>query len=108
MKGLIMKYTYANLDALIKAFQGGELYGYSPAESYDATTFQFPVEVETNEDDKSFIVTQSPAKIEKGETLNALFKENTKKVPFYKKGWFWFAVAAVVVVIIGVCFALKG
>lgn len=95
-----MKYTYANLDALMKAFQGGELYGYAPAEDYDATTFQYPVEVETNEEEKSFIVTQSPAKLETAETLNKVFKENAKKIPFYKKGWFFAAAAAVIIVII--------
>lgn len=95
-----MKYTYANLDALMKAFQGGELYGYSPAESYDATTFQYPVEVETDESAKTFIVTQSPAQIETAETLNNVFKINAKKVPFYKKGWFFAAVAAVIILII--------
>ena len=95
-----MKYTYANLDALMKAFQGGELYGYAPAEDYDATTFQYPVEVETDDSDKTFIVTQSPAKIETAETLNKVFKENAKKVPLYKKGWFFAAVAAVIILII--------
>lgn len=94
-----MKYTYGSLDALLKAFQGGELYGYAPAESYDATTFQYPVAVETNEDKKSFVVTQSSSKVEKGETLNSIFKENTK-VPFYKKWWFYFAVSAAAVIIV--------
>ena len=95
-----MKYTYATLDALLKAFQGGKLYGYAPAESYDAATFQYPVVVETNESDKTFIVTQSSAKLEAAETLNKVFKTNAKKVPFYKKGVFWAAVAAVIVLII--------
>lgn len=91
-----MKYTYASLDALLKAFQGGELYGYAPSESYDARSFQFPVEVSVNELEKSFTITQSPAKLETAETLNAVFKENTPK----NRVWVYFALAAGVVVII--------
>lgn len=102
-----MKYTYKSVDALIKAFQGGELYGYAPSESYDATKFAYPIEVETDEEAKTFKVTESVKTAQKNETLNVLLNES-KKVPFYKKGWFWFCVVAAIIVIIGICLAVKG
>ena len=102
MKGEFMKYTYSSVEALMKAFQGGELYGYQPAEAYDATKFAYPVEVKIDEVSKTFKVEQNAEKSAQNEVLNILLKESAK-TPFYKKGWFYFALAAAVVVIISLC-----
>lgn len=44
---------------LISALGDSErLYGYTPAEKYDANSFSYPVAITTNESDKTYVVEQ--------------------------------------------------
>lgn len=101
-------YTYNSQAELVLAMSGNELYGYTPAEKYDATTFKYPIKVTINKTAKTFTVkevTEEKKDETKQETTTqpttpSTTTESTKKTPVYKKAWFWGVIAAVVVVVI--------
>lgn len=99
-------FTYKSQSELILAMSGNELYGYTPAEKYDAATFKYPIKVTINKTAKTFTVKEVAEEKEDTKqdttttTTPSTSTESSKKTPVYRKAWFWGVIAAVVVVII--------
>lgn len=91
-------YTYKNQLELIQAISGNELYGLSPTGIYNANKFNYPIKVTVDEKKKTFSVTESKKKDTQDDIVYQSVSKD-EKTPFYKKGWFWFAVAAAVIVV---------
>lgn len=52
------EYIIKDGSELIIAMSGGVLYGNTPAETYDATTFVYPIKVTVDTEKKTFVVEQ--------------------------------------------------
>lgn len=94
---------------LLKAFSGGVMYGYTPAEKVDTTTFVYPIKFELDDSTKTFKIYIEPAKEEKKEEVKetATTEESSKKK--LSKGaiaGIVIGVVAAVAIIVGVTCAL--
>lgn len=93
-----MKLVLIDKTSLLEAISGGELYGYKPSEVYDATSWKFPVLLETDEKKKTFTLVEESYKETKSENVQVVSSKKSNKV----KKYFIIAAAVVAVVIIAV------
>lgn len=99
-------YTLKNVSELVEAFSGGYLYGYTPAENYDANTFVYPIKVTADTEAKTFVVVDSSKKQETiaSATTSAALSSSCSKTKWYQKPWAIIALVAGVAVVVAVIF----
>lgn len=85
---------------LIAAMSGGVLYGNTPSETYDATTFVYPIKVTVDTEAKTFVVEQDYKEPSTEPTTEV---DDTKKETTSSKGLSKGAIAGIVVgVVLGI------
>lgn len=95
-----MKLFLKDVNALIDAMGGKELYGLMPEEKYTVTEWKFPVLLEVDEKKKTFKLVEENAKEPQLEVKEQP-KETKKKKDWVKIG-FYIAFGVVAAVIVGI------